>query len=125
MADFPNPLWKTQKVKELHDTYTNMLGGNKSIKAKTFKCDDGKILDSTLLNDLIADCGQNAEDESQLKSLLTNNVYYPSGKPDMIPCTKGYSRCFIIADICVYKLSRLNNIIPCRNGKHLRNCKKV
>ena len=124
MADFLNPLWKTKKVKEHQGTYKNMWQGNKSIKAKTFKCDNGKILDSLLLNDLIADCGQDAEDEPELKSLLTNNIYYPCGKLDMIPCTKGHSHCFIIADICVYKLSRLNNIIPCRNGKHLPNCKK-
>ena len=94
------------------------------LKQKLLNVVMDNILDSTLLNDLIADCGKDAEDEPELKSLLTNNTFYPCDKPDMIPCTKGHSHCFIIADICVYKLSRLNNIIPCRNGKHLQNCKK-
>ena len=97
--------------------------GRSTIDIKPFECDNGKLLDPTLLNDLVADCGPDAEDEPILKSLLTLNTYYPCIKPDMIPCREGHSKCYVFTDICAYKLSRVYKyIIPCRNGKHLQNC---
>ena len=45
-------------------------------------------------------------------------------KPWEIPCMEGHIKCFNFTDICLYKLSTKNHMIPCRNGGHLDNCKK-
>ena len=114
-----------RRVKIIKGIYNkNLAVGNRSTDTSTSECINGKKLDFTLINDLIPDCGSNAEDEPKLKSLLKNNTYHSCPKPDMIPCRKGHSQCFTIMDICAYKLNRFNNIFPCRNGKHLQNCIK-
>ena len=40
-----------------------------------FKCNNGKEIDTNLLNDLVPDCGPDAEDEFLLKNLLTNTKF--------------------------------------------------
>ena len=35
-----------------------------------------------------------------------------------------FNECYSITDICVYKLNKYRNIIPCRNGAQIQNCEK-
>ncbi len=83
---------------------------------------DGKKIPYSLVNDLVADCGPNAEDESVLKFLLENQTEVSCKETGMIACLEGHSKCFEVLDICFYSLDLSNNLQPCRNGAHLRNC---
>ena len=38
------------------------------------------------------------------------------------PCEENSLYCYKFADICVYKLNNLHNIIPCKMGSHLQDC---
>ena len=113
---------KAKMVEEIYNKNTVVV--NRSLDTNAYECVKGQMLDFTLINDLIPDCGPDAEDEPKLNSLLRNNIYHSCPKPDMIPCKEGHSHCFTIMDICAYKLSKFNNIFPCRNGKYLQNCIK-
>ncbi len=80
-------------------------------------------MDVTLLNDLIPDC-DHSEDKPLLRELLDDeDSSWPGcSKPHQFPCFRGHSHCFIISDICVFKLDSLGNLYPCRNGAHLEVC---
>ena len=41
-----------------------------------------------------------------------------------IPCNKGYSLCFAISDICVYRLNKQGKLIPCFTGEHMQQCEE-
>ena len=43
---------------------------------------------------------------------------------DQIPCSKGYSLCFAISDICVYRLNKQGKLIPCFTGEHMQQCEE-
>ncbi len=93
-----------------------------SRNAQNFVCHNGKIINKMLLNDLIFDCGSEAEDEPILMSKLENRTLSLCTRPDSIPCMEGHSRCYDLRDVCSYKLSPYVLLIPCRNGGHLYNC---
>ncbi len=69
----------------------------------------------------LTDCGDECEDEPSMHSLL-NNTVHRCEDPQTLPCGQGYSKCYRICDICIYRLNRVGQIIPCRNGGHLENC---
>ena len=48
----------------------------------------------------------------------TNNC-----EPKMIPCTYDVLNCYSFSDICVYKLNIQQDIVPCKSGEHLQECK--
>ncbi len=81
--------------------------------------------DHILFNDLINDCGQNAEDEPLLRLLLESkpSAHLSCKTPSQIPCLTGHPKCYDIFDTCVYRKSSSNKLIPCRNGAHLENCR--
>ena len=41
----------------------------------------------------------------------------------MIPCMEGHPTCYYLKDICIYNTNRYSNLIPCRTGGHLQNCR--
>ena len=87
-----------------------------------FICNDGTILDLSLVDDLEADCGPEGEDEPILLSILVNRTSYSCTKKYELPCRQDHSKCYSLQDICTYKLNRFHHITPCRNGEHIQNC---
>ena len=98
------------------------ISNNWSYTINKFQCNSGKILSSELVNDLVADCGIEADDESILKSMLLNGSYFECEHPSELPCKEGHPRCYNLTDICTFKLNSANQLRPCRNGGHLENC---
>ncbi len=91
----------------------------------SFLCQNGVRLDSQMENDLVADCGLEAEDEQTLKLyLLSLKEQSSCSNPFLIPCVQGHPRCFNITDVCVYKLDEFSHLSPCRTGGHLANCEQ-
>ncbi len=84
-----------------------------------FTCDGQSF---AILNDLTADCGQCGEDEPNLLVMSEENATFTCPEPHLFPCRKGHSRCFLIYEICSFKLSRLDKLVPCTTGEHLQNC---
>ena len=97
----------------------------KSEESKIFICHNGFNISSSFINDLVPDCGPNAEDEFHLQALLNTsfNRTYTCLSESKIPCVKGHSKCFNISQICVYSVNKYGHLIPCRTGGHLENCK--
>ena len=87
-----------------------------------FKCYNGKKISFYLLNDLVTDCGPEAEDEFILKS-LASNTYFLCSEKEQLPCIKGHNRCYYVSQICIYQLIFEQYLMPCRTGQHLYNCK--
>ena len=88
---------------------------------KQFGCNKNINISSLLVNDLVSDCGPEA-DEHLLKSIATGNRSHCINK-NQIPCRKGHTRCFNISEIRTYQLNHLKHLIPCRT-EHLENCRK-
>ncbi len=89
----------------------------------TFQCvKSGIQIKSAQVDDLVSDCGPAAEDEERLKALLTKGIKVTCSNPGEIPCMPGHSKCFQLADVCVYSLDIYKNISPCRTGTHLAEC---
>ncbi len=86
-----------------------------------FHCGGAKAISSCLLNDLVVDCGEMAEDEH-----LLQHIILPSSIqciiPGQIPCRKGHPRCFSVSDTCRYHLNSQSVLSFCRTGEHLENC---
>ena len=89
----------------------------------TFKCNNKAYIPAKFLNDLVLDCGYEGEDEPKLKSVLTDGKQFQCKFSDQIPCMEKYSKCFNITNICNYHLDHLGQLMPCRQGNHLENCK--
>ncbi len=87
-----------------------------------FHCSNGQNISVLLVNDMVSDCGQSADDEKHLISVLEIHIQFKCRTPGQIPCRSGHSRCFNISDICSYRLSLHNFLIPCRTGEHLEDC---
>ena len=94
---------------------------NLLVDAKTYKCSNGVMIAFSMVNDLVPDCGSDADDEKLLKNIKQNMIYKCSNK-NQIPCRIGHPRCFNISDICTFRLNEMNHLIPCRTGEHLQNC---
>ena len=89
---------------------------------RMFDCSNGKKIKSELVDDLMADCGPGAEDESMLSLILLDNTTYSCNTKEQIPCHWGHSKCYNISNVCNYELDSNGNIFPCRNGAHLHSC---
>ncbi len=88
-----------------------------------FQCTNGAVIDITLLNDLIADCGPEGEDEVFLSLQSVSNAAQSSCRQKgEIPCREGHVRCYNVSDICTYKLNKHSLLEPCRTGDHLQDC---
>ncbi len=82
-----------------------------------------KVISLFLLDDLYEDCGESAEDELMLLFLLVNNTAYKCQDPSQVPCFPGHAKCFFLSDSCIYKRNPFMQLTPCRNGRHLENCR--
>ena len=69
-----------------------------------FDCGNGKKIQSEFVDDLMADCGQGAEDESMLSLILLDNTTYSCNTKEQIPCHWGHSKCYNISNVCNYEL---------------------
>ena len=59
-----------------------------------YLCLNGLLIKRKLVNDLVPDCGPNAEDEPILKSLLKGNHFVFCDKPKELPCRQGHSKSY-------------------------------
>ena len=120
--------YKNTNLNDVFNKYSITFKSNDSDKwshsTNIFECSDGKILSSELVNDLLADCGTEADDEQLLKSILVNGSYFECEHSSELPCKEGHPRCYNLTDICIFKLNLVNQLKPCRNGGHLENCGK-
>ena len=92
--------------------------------SKYFLCNNHQQIDKILVDDLVPDCGPEAEDEPKMKDLIKHNRLESCLHPHLIPCREGHSKYFHISDVCKYKLNSRHHIFPCRNGGHLESCKE-
>ncbi len=90
---------------------------------KTFLCKSKQMIDIKLRDDLIPDCLPEADDEFILNSLTHTGIQDKCIDRNELPCFEGHTRCYHFSAICTYKLDQNNNLVPCRNGAHLENCK--
>ena len=97
---------------------------DRSIITNKIKCKNGNEIDTILVDDLVSDCGESADDEIILKHILVNHTYYPCYKEGEIPCKNGHNRCFDFSHVCVYRLNKYHHLVPCRTGGHLQECEK-
>ena len=89
---------------------------------RMFDCSNNKKIKIEFVDDLMADCGPGAENESMLSLILLDNTTYSCNTKEQIPCHWGHSKCYNISNVCNYELDSNGNIFPCRNGAHLQNC---
>ena len=69
---------------------------------------------------------QNCRVKRKIVSLslhLTQMNHILPCRPHEIPCMDS-NTCFDFKDICLYKLDKENQMIPCKMGDHLENCAK-
>ena len=87
-------------------------------------CRSGLDFDRILSGNIIPDCGVD-NDDAQLFEYIsrTENNFSPC-KPFQVLCSEENYMCFEIRDICIYKINIRNQLIPCQNGAHLKNCEK-
>ncbi len=85
-------------------------------------CQNGARIESSMHDDLVADCGPNGEDEPTLIALITQQIEHDCKNKFQIACFPGHSKCFNVTDICVYKLDKFKHVGPCRNGGHMASC---
>ena len=114
-----------QPIYNKHAKYDKFLSKTDTKDVSTgplFVCENNIKIDISLVNDLVPDCGQSAEDEDLLTYLLTNISSTNLCKYDEIPCIDGHIRCYTFVDVCIYQLNRFDHLTPCRNGAHLQNC---
>ena len=111
------------KYNQLDYNFSNST--NISVEAKPhFKCGNDSVIDTVLGNGLVGDCGNKAEDEPPLISLLLFEEKVHCTLPSELPCRDGHPKCFNITDICTYRLDTNGYNFPYRNGAHLEDCNK-
>ena len=94
-----------------------------SKESKAFNCSTNITIDLTLVNDLVSDCGEVADDEPIYKDLLANHTFHQCRIPGEIPCTYSYPKCYNLSDICIFNLNKHGHLMPCRTGSHLQSYK--
>ncbi len=87
-----------------------------------FQCNNSIHIVQTMVEDLVADCGHQADDEKQLKLLLKSKRTDACINPEQLPCLMGHTKCFNISQICIYQFDEFSHLVPCRNGAHLQHC---
>ncbi len=87
-----------------------------------FKCSNQKVINQTLVNDLVSDCNLGGEDEPILVDLLADKHFQTCTQPFELPCVLGHSKCYNVSDICLFKMNKFNRLEPCSNGGHIQSC---
>ena len=56
--------------------------------------------------------------------VLSKSVSFPCSESHDIPCKyqSNDSNCFSIQDICIYRLSKHYQLVPCTSGEHIQQC---
>ncbi len=90
--------------------------------SEVFNCGHGQEIDALLLNDLVPDCGPNAEDEIMLVFALVNTTGAECANPNQLPCSPGHPLCCNSSNICTFRFDQFDHLLPCRNGGHLKSC---
>ena len=54
---------------------------------------------------------------------IYHTKYYKCVNPGEVACAKDHDECFNVTSICIYQLNFNNDLIPCKNGRHLEHCK--
>ncbi len=88
----------------------------------TFVCQDNNSISMSQVDDLIPDC-RNAEDEQIVHGTVARHYQSECFDPNNIPCKTGHPLCFHLTDICVYRLNKLGDVVPCRTGSHMEECR--
>ena len=92
--------------------------GDKEI-LQNFLCNTVEQLITTSSPD-VQNCGVKPQNTSlPLLSSQANHIF--PCRPYEIPCMDS-NACFDFKDICLYKLDKENQMIPCKMGDHLENC---
>ncbi len=99
---------------------TNMTGNN-TVTDKVV-CMSGKAILESQWDDLVPDCGPDAQDEPKLRDLLTGNTIFACSDANQIPCRPGHSVCYNISDTCSFLFDHNFFLMPCRNGGHIHDC---
>ena len=89
-----------------------------------FICLSGTCIDVQLVNDLIPDCF-GADDEYHSLSIKYDGLYFHCQNAQDIPCFPAHSKCFGINKLCLYDRDNFDRISYCRDGAHLRNCRRI
>ncbi len=87
-----------------------------------FLCFNGLTISDSVVDDLVPDCGDDANDETLYLSLQLNHTYNLCRNPSDLPCVPGHPRCFSFSHICIYRLNLFHHLEPCRTGSHLQSC---
>ncbi len=95
-----------------------------SVKYDSLLCNNTRKIENFLVDDLVGDCGLDAGDEPILKSLLQLGNSFPCENPSQIACRQHHPRCYNMTEICTFRLSKYNTMMPCRNGGHLESCRQ-
>ena len=120
-ADLKNHFTPFLRNRSRHRCFTEAYN-NFDPSKNLFNCNNGKQISIHLLNDLVADCGSEAEDEFLIKSIAMGTKFACPIK-GQLPCIDGHSICYDLSQICIYKLYLSKYLLPCRTGQHLDNCK--
>ncbi len=119
------------KVKKSNFCTSRRVQSTKSIhkhqhQLAQFDCSKpAAIHSSSKWNDLISDCGPEANDEQILKNVLLKNIEISCKDPGLFPCLEGHPKCYNISDLCSYQLDTFGHMSFCRNGAHVKNLQKV
>ncbi len=62
--------------------------------------------------------------EISMKGACNTLYMYTCSNECEIPCRDNYSHCFGLSQICLYKLCSTGDLMPCKTGEHLQNCRK-
>ena len=101
-------------------TWRTIVSYEKSMESENkIECQNKRTIQHSLKDDLVPDCGESSDDESQLQNIYIYSKVYPCPKMHQIPCRNGHSKCFEFKDICVYRLNKYKHLIPCRTGEHM------
>ena len=72
------------------------------------------------------------ENKFNINPLYTVDNFKLTGLPEtnlvtcensnQLPCLSGYTNCYNLSDICIYRLNKYRQLIPCILGSHLQEC---
>ncbi len=126
---------KIMKAKSSHNLlfFVNQHGQHESYKivASVENCiHQNKLSQYGTNNSTITKTGNSSDHPLDFPSFFTkahagHNNSKICGKPDEILCVKGLSLCYKITAICVFRLNILGQIIPCRTGSHMEECRTI
>ena len=122
------PLYYKTKFGDCQVFMTTDLDGvhsNYNIQTNAFYCDNisSRSVHLSPETDLNSNCITITKNEKEYIRYLTEDLFTGCKFQRELQCIFGTSVCYNISDVCIYKLTPLGNLIPCRTGSHLADCK--